>query len=148
MTVRKLCKIVFKFNDEVREGPRQFVSKRLRRLWLAWQMRNAGNPSSMKGAITLEQSLLLAESSYRPQPYGGSALLLRFHDEAWKFGPNPLLGWGSLVKGQLEVVDLPGGHMTGMVPALAPGLAELLNSRMEIAEGGTRRALRAQAASA
>jgi amino acid adenylation domain-containing protein len=134
ITFRKLCKIAFKFGDEVREGPKQFVAKRLRHLWLAGRMRSLAKPSTATAGMTMEQCILLAESTYRPQPYGGSVLLLRFHNEAWKFGPDPLMGWGEVAKGDLEVVDLPGGHMTGMGPVMAPQLAALLKSRMEKAE--------------
>jgi thioesterase domain-containing protein len=145
ITIRKLCKIAFKFGDEVREGPRQFVAKRLHHLWLAGRMRSLTKPSSEMLGMTMEQCILLAENAYRPQPYGGSVLLLRFHNEAWKFGPDPLMGWADVAKGDLEVVDLPGGHMTGMGPGMAAPLAVLLKSRMAKAELAALRALVGQA---
>jgi amino acid adenylation domain-containing protein len=139
IAIRKVCKIVFKLGDELKEGPRQFVTKRVRYLWLLWRMRSlAKAPASAVSNLTLEQALLLAENSYRPQPYSGAALLLRFHDEAWEFGPDPLMGWSSLVRAGIEVVDFPGGHLTGMGPARASSLAAVLKNRMENAESGAR----------
>jgi thioesterase domain-containing protein len=85
----------------------------------------------MQDAVTLEQALLLCENAYEPQPYSGSALLIRFHDEAWALGPNPLLGWGTLIEGGIEALDAPGGHITGMNPLAAPHLAQLLKARLQ-----------------
>ena len=125
MAVRKLAKIVFKLEDELADGPRQFVMKRLRHLWLQSRVRVLENSAS-KGEITLEQALLLAERSYKAEPYAGSALLMRFHDEAWEYGPDPLMGWSGLVKGGIDLVDLEGGHITGMSPAGAPMMVAVL----------------------
>jgi hypothetical protein len=133
IATRKLCKIAFKFSDELKQGPTQFVSKRLRYLWLLWRLRNlkAASGDTATQNLTLEQALLLAENSYRPQPYAGSAILLRFHDEAWAFGPDPLMGWGGLIQGGLEVVDLPGGHITGMHPSHSARMADILERSIQ-----------------
>ncbi len=147
---RKLCKIAFKFRDEAREGPKQFVAKRLRYLLFRWQIgRLKRTPSAADNKISLEQTLTLAENAYRPEPYDGSILLLRFHDEAWQFGPDPLMGWGRLALGGIAVVDVPGGHITGMSPAGAPRLAGILKTQIlkaETAPTRKRRPLMAQAA--
>ncbi|HEY1950967.1 MAG TPA: amino acid adenylation domain-containing protein [Bryobacteraceae bacterium] len=129
---RKLCKIVFKFHDEIKEGPRQFIAKRIKYWHLVWSVRRLKNsPALPETKLTLQQALFLAESDYRPQPYSGRVVLLRFHDEAWKFGPDPLMGWGGLVQGGIEVFDFPGGHITGMSSARAARVANILKSRME-----------------
>jgi amino acid adenylation domain-containing protein len=133
MVLRKLCKIAFKLQDEIAEGPRQFVMKRLRHLWLHFRVRTLED-SAPKGEITMEQALLLAEAAYKPVPYSGSALLIRFHDEAWVYGPDPLMGWSGLVKGGLDIVDLEGGHITGMSPLGAPTMAAILTNSIEKCE--------------
>jgi amino acid adenylation domain-containing protein len=135
VVIRKMYKIVFKFTDEIKEGPRRFLIKRVRYLWLLWRIRSlAKSLVSPASNLTMEQALFLAEKSYRPQPYSGSALLLRFQDEAWAFGPDPLMGWSSLIQAGIEVVDLPGGHLTGMSPARASRLAGILATRMRQVE--------------
>jgi thioesterase domain-containing protein/acyl carrier protein len=133
MVTRKLCKIAFKLQDEIAEGPRQFVMKRLRHLWLQSRVR-ALEDSASKGEITMEQALLLAERAYKPEPYSGSALLVRFHDEAWEYGPDPLIGWSGLVKGGIDIVDLEGGHITGMSPVGAPTMAATLRNCIDKCE--------------
>jgi thioesterase domain-containing protein len=140
VAVRKMCKIIFKLSDELKEGPRQFVSKRLRYVWLCWRMKKlADSPPASAAALPLEQILLLADNTYRPKPYSGSVLLLRFHDEAWAFGPDPLMGWSSLVPpSRLAVVDLPGGHITGMNPTRAKHLADVLKVQIIQHEVATR----------
>jgi amino acid adenylation domain-containing protein len=133
MVIRKLCKIAFKLEDELADGPKQFVMKRLRHLWLHSRVRVLENSAS-KGEITLEQALLLAERAYKVEPYSGSVLLIRFHDEAWEYGPDPLMGWSSLVEGGIEVVDLEGGHITGMSPAGAPKMVAVLRDAIDKCE--------------
>jgi hypothetical protein len=90
--------------------------------------------SASNGGITMEQALLLAERAYKPEPYSGSALLIRFHDEAWVYGPDPLIGWHGLVKGSLDIVDLEGGHITGMSPAGAPIMVAILRDYIHKSE--------------
>jgi amino acid adenylation domain-containing protein len=130
MVMRKLCKIAFKLEDELADGPRQFVMKRVRHLWLQSSVRALENSAS-KGEITMEQALLLAERAYKAEPYSGSALLIRFHDEAWEYGPDPLMGWSGLVEGGIEVVDLEGGHITGMSPVGAPIMVAVLRDAID-----------------
>ena len=79
----------------------------------------------------MERALLLAERAYKPEPYAGSALLIRFHDEAWEYGPDPLMGWSGLVKGAIDIVDLEGGHITGMSPQSAPTMAGVLKKYID-----------------
>jgi thioesterase domain-containing protein len=133
MVRRKICKIAFKLEDELADGPKQFVMKRLRHLWLQSRVRVL-EKSASKGEVTVEQALLLAERSYRAEPYGGPVLLIRFHDEAWDYGPDPLMGWSGLVKGGLTVVDLEGGHITGMSPEGAPTIVSVLKDCIERCE--------------
>jgi amino acid adenylation domain-containing protein len=133
IAVRKLCKVLFKLEDELADGPKQFVMKRLRHVWLqlrVWAMEK----SASKSAVTMEQALLLAERGYQAKPYSGSVQLIRFHDEAWTYGPDPLMGWSGLVKGGINVVDLEGGHITGMSPVGAPTMTAILRNSIEECE--------------
>jgi amino acid adenylation domain-containing protein len=132
IVVRKACKIVFKFQDEIREGPRQFVMKRLSSFWLRWSVKNleASRQSGDANSFTMPQLLTMAERAYRPQPYGGSALLIRCHDEAWTFGPDPLMGWSTLIQGNLDIVDVPGSHTTAMSRVMVKAVAEVVELRL------------------
>jgi thioesterase domain-containing protein/acyl carrier protein len=60
-----------------------------------------------------EDYLLRARSAYRPKPYAGD--VLNFRSEEFPSGA-PLFdekfGWGDLVRGRLEIQDIPGGHLT------------------------------------
>ena len=82
----------------------------------------------------MEQTLLLAERTYKAEPYAGSALLIRFHDEAWQYGPDPLMGWSGLIKGGIDVVDLKGGHITGMRSLSTPTMVAVLRDHMDHSE--------------
>jgi surfactin family lipopeptide synthetase A len=132
----KLRKISLKFNDEIAEGPRQFVMKRLRHLWLHHRLESL-EKSATPNEATAEQTLFLAERAYKPEPFPGAALLVRFRDEAWDYGPDPLMGWSSLIQGGIEVVDLEGGHMSGMRPEGAPAMVAMLKLAMEKCEAAS-----------
>ncbi len=138
IVMRKLCKIAFKLQDEIAEGPRQFVMKRLRHVALQCRVRSLEDSAS-KGKISMEQALLLAERAYKPEPYSGSALLIRFHDEAWEYGPDPLIGWSGFVNGGIDILDLEGGHITGMGPIGAPTMAATLRNCMDKCEAAISR---------
>jgi amino acid adenylation domain-containing protein len=133
LLARKLCKIAFKLEDELADGPKQFFMKRFRHLVLHSRVRALENSAS-NGQITMEQALLLAERAYKAEPYSGSALLIRFHDEAWEYGPDPLMGWSGLVKGGIDIVDLEGGHITGMSPVGAPTMVAGLRNSIDRCE--------------
>ena len=137
--VRTLRRIILMFNGEFRDAPKEFIMTRLRYQRLLWRVRSAHRPASAgQSEITLEEALLFSENAYCPQLYSGSALLIRFHDEDWKSSPDPFMGWGELVKGGIEAVDVPGGHYTGIRLAAAPRLAAILKSRIEKLEGEPR----------
>ncbi len=136
IAVRKACRIAFKFTDELKAGPKQFVAKRLRYLWLRWSVKQLQKRPQLEDipTCTIEQALALAEMGYRPQRLPGlpgPAILIRFHDEAWNFGPDPLMGWRNLLEAGIETVDFPGSHTTGMGATNAPKLASLLTANMK-----------------
>jgi aspartate racemase len=67
--------------------------------------------------------------SYRPKAYAGKATLFR-PSRNYAFYQDPLMGWGNLVRGGLEIVDLPvnpgGMFVEPYVQAMAAKLKEEL----------------------
>jgi thioesterase domain-containing protein len=64
--------------------------------------------------------------NYRPQAYDGDVLLFCGSEGfAPQFG-EPDLGWGELVRGQLEVTVVPGTHHTIMTGASVQAIARRL----------------------
>jgi amino acid adenylation domain-containing protein len=53
---------------------------------------------------------LKAFHGYRPGPYGGRVVLFRTRGHPFFCSFDPLLGWGPLVRGGVEVVAIPGAH--------------------------------------
>jgi hypothetical protein len=145
IAIQNLCKVAFKFRNEVSAGPKQFVGKRLHQLSLARKVKHPRTAVPAGDELTMEQTLWLAEDAYCPQPYKGSALLLRFHDEAWTYGPDPLMGWGRVVRGGVDVVDLPGDRTSGISPARIPRLVDILQRKIVEAEDASSRKRRSAA---
>jgi amino acid adenylation domain-containing protein len=132
--VRATARIGFMLRGELRQ-PSEFIRTRLRYYRLVWRIRQLQKPGPhTDGEATIEEALLLTERAYRPQPYAGKALLLRFRDEAWDLSDDPMMGWSGLISGGIETIDVPGGHLSGMSAEAAPHLADILNARMKEAE--------------
>jgi amino acid adenylation domain-containing protein len=51
-----------------------------------------------------------ALARYRPRPYEGKVTLFRAHRQAPGVAEDPTLGWGSIARGGVEIVDMPGYH--------------------------------------
>ena len=68
--------------------------------------------------------------TYEPAPYAGEVVLFR-GAESRQRDEDPTLGWGDLVSGRLQILDLPGGHYTILreeVETLAEQLRRLMDS--------------------
>ncbi|MFF2376610.1 amino acid adenylation domain-containing protein [Streptomyces xiamenensis] len=70
----------------------------------------------------------IALQTYLPGPSTVDLLLLRAVDEGPQYGPD--LGWGELIKGSLEIVDVPGDHNSVMYPPHAAVAAQAIAPRM------------------
>lgn len=65
---------------------------------------------------------LQASRRYVAHPYSGKLSLFRAQDRpVWETDTDPLLGWGDIANGELEVTDVPGSHI-GMLEM--PNVAE------------------------
>jgi aspartate racemase len=77
----------------------------------------------------------LAWRRYQPRPYHGRLVLFRAAESPRWIGSrfdDPLLGWGELAAGGIEVHTVPGDHLTLLsrsnAPSLARGLAAYLRN--------------------
>ncbi len=103
-------------------------------------------PAEARLAMQREFDLLEA---YRPLPWSGPVILVRartqplllLHDEA-------ALGWSAVAPAGVEVVSLPGNHLTIMREPNVARLADLLRARMDAAGLPRRTPARAQQAPA
>jgi thioesterase domain-containing protein len=72
----------------------------------------------------------IALQTYTPEPAALDLLLLRAVDENADYGP--ALGWENLVKGSLEIVDVPGDHNSVMYPPHAAAAAKVIAEYMGV----------------
>ena len=75
---------------------------------------------------SVEQRNYFALSRYAPQPYDGSLYLFRTTEETPLRGNDPTLGWAPLCY-SINVVDMPGEHLT----ITSQALAGFLGARLE-----------------
>ena len=75
----------------------------------------------------IERVHLRANDTYVPLPYHGAITLFRAAEQPDQLAGGPTLGWYSVAKAGMRVIDLPGTHDTLIEqPELAPALREEL----------------------
>jgi aspartate racemase len=76
-----------------------------------------------------------AAELYRPQSYDGSVTLLK-PQVNYSFYPDPRMGWGDLVKGELDIVVLPVNPHAMLVTPFVTHLVDALRERLDQASTG------------
>ena len=74
-----------------------------------------------------------AERSYRRQPYSGAVALFRTTDPAGGIYSAPLMGWGGLLQGQVDVYDVPGDHLRMLLEPAIDSVARVLQMQLHAA---------------
>lgn len=70
-----------------------------------------------------------AEAAYRPPPYDGPLTLIVARDEA-RGGWEHDLGWGRFVTGGIEILEIPGDHLSIVRPPYVERLAREIGARL------------------
>jgi acyl transferase domain-containing protein len=65
--------------------------------------------------------------NYYPRPYNGRVVIFRASEQPHGIYPDPTLGWGELIKGEVELYEIPAYHQTIIQEPQAQLLGELLN---------------------
>ncbi len=91
--------------------------------------------------LKTQDAIMEALKSYTYPPYEGDIVLFRAKTQPLGIIPNPELGWRPLVKGQLEIYEVPGTHGAVTVDPHAPFLAEKMIPCLERARAGRRESL-------
>ena len=114
---------------------RTTLTRRLRSL--VWQARYHGYESA--GAELpvhlrrVEEGAYLAAKRYLPRYYDGPAVLFRSSEGPRLRFVDPLMGWGIIVRGGLEVRHVPGDHVTMSLEPHVRVLARELTSALDAA---------------
>jgi thioesterase domain-containing protein len=88
----------------------EFLRKIRRLRWrFSYDLRLLTNNGRLRD---LEQIIYVAASAYRPEPYPGRATIFQCAERPSGRDWDLQLGWGELVKGGLEVYEIPGDHRT------------------------------------
>jgi len=78
-----------------------------------------------------------------PQSYDGDAILFRAKDELVSYS-DATLGWGSLIKGSLEIREVSGNHDTILSEPHIGMLARVLDSCLGAVQGCFRKEQRSE----
>ncbi len=127
-----------------------YFGDRLRRAWDVLSARtqiamhkNASNGSNGNGqnsenSMAYNLEILGMEhdrafDNYVPRPYHGDVLLFRASKQLPGLRAEPSLGWAPVVKGKLEVCELPGHQQNILIESRVGRLAEELTKRLQSA---------------
>ncbi|HLJ49454.1 MAG TPA: amino acid adenylation domain-containing protein [Bryobacteraceae bacterium] len=92
-----------------------------------WMTRDRLGLTTDAHMLDAEEAFLVALRYYTPQSYDGDATLFRAKDELVSYS-DVTLGWGSLVRGRLEIREVSGDHDTILQEPHIGMLALVLNS--------------------
>ena len=93
-------------------------------------LRGLGRP--LPEALRETQNAIVGASrAYCPRTYAGNITLFRADRQPSGISPDPTLGWGDLVKGKLEIHEIPGTHGTIVVEPRVRFLIEKLEPCLE-----------------
>jgi thioesterase domain-containing protein len=113
-------------------GPGVFARQKLKNWRMrahirSWMVRQSLGLHPDRRSLDVEEAFLLALRYYVPEPYNGEAILFRAKDELVSYS-DPTLGWGSLVRGGLDIRETSGDHDTILHEPHIGCLAKLLDS--------------------
>jgi amino acid adenylation domain-containing protein len=125
-------------------GPKYFAD-RLRRAWdvmlartqIAFDKMSAnGHGEKTRTSLAYNLEILGMEhdrafEAYEPQPYFGDVLLFRVDKQLPGMRSDASLGWGAVVKGHLEIRELPGHQQNILTEPKVTRLAQELEERLE-----------------
>lgn len=100
---------------------------RMRRIWRELQT-HWSLPQALR---QVNKSGRQASQKYAPQPYDGRITLFRASHQGYGIVHDRTLGWGSLAKGGLEIIDVPGYHGSIIREPRVRVLAEKLNQALQ-----------------
>jgi thioesterase domain-containing protein len=82
----------------------------------------------------LEKAHKMAYANYEPRPYQGPVVLFRVSKQPLGIHPDPTLGWGELMKGGLELYEVPGYRFGILQEPRVRILAEQLRACLDKAQ--------------
>ena len=71
-----------------------------------------------------------AAEAYQPEPYAGSVAVFK-PQVNYNFYPDPQMGWGDLVTGELDIIELPVNPHAMLVEPYVQMLSSQLKEKME-----------------
>ncbi len=85
-----------------------------------------GGPGALRHLVIRDYHDRIA-MAYQPDPYSGHLLLFRAENQGDKFAPTRSLGWDRHVGDRIEIVEVPGEHLTILKDPHAAALARALD---------------------
>ncbi len=122
------------FHTGLTEFTRQKIKNwKMRARIRAWSIKNAMGQTADARGLDVEEAFLVALRRYNPQQYDGDAILFRAKNELVRY-PDPTLGWGALIQGNLDIKEISGDHDTILYEPHIGMLARVLDSCLEAAQ--------------
>lgn len=85
-------------------------------------------PKAFRDNVKLFEAVATA---YTPRPYAGPMTLFRAQGRTAEYGNDPALGWDNLISDGVQVINVPGDHMTMLEEPYVWGLVEQLDAALK-----------------
>ncbi len=115
-----------------RDLGRSFYTRASRVAWNIFQrlysVRKRPMPGPLRDNVMMFTSVAQA---YTPKPYAGRVTLFRAAGRTAEYGNDAALGWEEVVRGEIEIITVPGDHMTILEEPHVWNLVEQLSACLE-----------------
>jgi thioesterase domain-containing protein len=105
----------------------KFVLKKAKRAGIVPQFVRLQN---FRHYLLMNKTQTQAWRGYKARPFDGRITLIRSEELKVANAPRPDLGWGTLALGGVDIVDVPGDHISMMQPPHVQTLAERLRETL------------------
>lgn len=122
----------------------RLVNEKARRVVMrSWAKVDVGGPrhsyvTELAASNACDAAHLKAYWAYEPQPYDGKVTILYSSNQPRGVTPDPTLGWAPLLRGEVDLYEIPGHHGNVVHGERIPIVADIMRKTIEAARNTNR----------
>ncbi|MGQ0541539.1 MAG: thioesterase domain-containing protein, partial [Blastocatellia bacterium] len=129
--LQKLNKVRIKYRRTIANKYKKYVRR--------FYANVKGTSEIPKKYIQIEDQIYRASKKFNPGKFSGDMTIFRAETQPFGVYPDRALGWGPLVEGSIEILDIPGHHTSIMAEPYVKVLAEKLMDQLELIHQSTKK---------
>jgi thioesterase domain-containing protein len=116
----------------------RLITNKLKFMFSSLKRKNTANDMADNSLAQVIKASRRAEFKYRPGPYGGKVVLFQIENwhfyQGYRFTPPPDYGWEKLARGGLEIIQVPGDHLSLIREPYVSNVAQKIRAYLKATE--------------